>query len=809
MGTDGSGPAEMSLYVYDVAAALWSSALWTDAPALNSGSDTWYSQTVDLSDYDGKSVQIWFTLNSRGWASDGALDNIEVTVVPTCGSSFTDTGGALGNYSSSEDYTTTIAPTTSGDLVTVTFSAFATESGYDYLYVYDGEDTSAALLGTYSGSSIPGPFTSTHSSGKLTFRFTSDSSVNDSGWEAAVTCAAPPSCQDPTSMAATNITATSADLTWTASATGETAWEVILKTDSGAPAATTAGTGTATTDNTAYTYSGLTANTLYYVYYRAACTVGSDYSVWVAGSTVTTLCSAVTSFPYTEDFDAAASLPSCWGQSSTNTEDWLFGSSATYGASSDHTSGSGNFAWIDDSAPHTTSPSGLETPSLDLTALTAPRLKFWFQNGTGTPSSLYIDVYDGSTWTTDVLSIATTNVSTWTEYIVDITAYKSSSTIIKFSGVEDASGYQSDISLDDITVEETPSCQVPTTLTAANITATSADLGWTAGASETAWEIVVQADGTGTPAGSGTAVATTAAYSATGLTASTDYEIYYRADCTGGDYSAWVGPVDFTTLCAAVSIDSLEDFSTMPANCWSEAVGVFGTPTGTASLWGQADFGYDAAHANGKAARVNIYGSSIDEYLISNEFDLSSGTYYLNYEVALTNYNSTGPAVSGALGADDYVAVLVTQDGGTSWQELYRWDASSTISNTGQSAAEIALSGYGVSVKFAFYAFSDTSNEDNDFYVDNFQVTSSTLSVEGTVIEGFSLYPNPVNDRLHLTALDNIDELSVYNLLGQEVLRTQPKVLNTQVDMSNLPTGMYVVKVKVGQQLGSYRIVKE
>ena len=77
--TPNAGSAQMALYVYNVTDSQWSSALWTNDAGLNSGSNTWYSQTVDLSAYDGKSVQIWFTLNSRGWASDGALDNIEVT----------------------------------------------------------------------------------------------------------------------------------------------------------------------------------------------------------------------------------------------------------------------------------------------------------------------------------------------------------------------------------------------------------------------------------------------------------------------------------------------------------------------------------------------------------------------------------------------------------------------------------------------------------------------------------------------------------------------------------------------------------
>jgi hypothetical protein len=98
-----------------------------------------------------------------------------------------------------------------------------------------------------------------------------------------------------------------------------------------------------------------------------------------------------------------------------------------------------------------------------------------------------------------------------------------------------------------------------------------------------------------------------------------------------------------------------------------------------------------------------------------------------------------------------------------------------------------------------------SSSSDIDFDME----VNSSLSISENVIEGFILYPNPVNDRLNLSAKDNIDELSIYNLLGQEVLRTQPKGLTTEVDMTSLPTGMYVVKVKIGEQLGSYRVVKE
>ena len=204
--------------------------------------------------------------------------------------------------------------------------------------------------------------------------------------------------------------------------------------------------------------------------------------------------------------------------------------------------------------------------------------------------------------------------------------------------------YYDQLHFDDIVWEAVPSCLAPSGITydsnvSPNPTATSASFVWTAGASETAWEIVVQADGTGTPVGSGTAVATTPAYSATGLTETTAYEVYYRADCTGGDYSAWVGPVDFTTPLAPIVPDYSNDFSTFPGTGW----------TATTSGW--ASDGFANVGTTG-AAKFNIYLTGGSKWLISPTFDLSSGGYEINLDVALTLYASTNATV---IDSDDSV----------------------------------------------------------------------------------------------------------------------------------------------------------
>ena len=122
-----------------------------------------------------------------GWISD--ITCTAPPTPPTCGSTFYDSGGAAGNYSNNELITTTYFPDTPGDAVTATFTAFSTELTFDELYIYDGPNTASPLLGVFSGSTIPGPFTSSDPSGALTFVFDTDFSVVDSGYAVDFTCA--------------------------------------------------------------------------------------------------------------------------------------------------------------------------------------------------------------------------------------------------------------------------------------------------------------------------------------------------------------------------------------------------------------------------------------------------------------------------------------------------------------------------------------------------------------------------------------------------------------------------------------------
>jgi hypothetical protein len=108
--------------------------------------------------------------------------------ITKCGATITDAGGKFNDYSVSVTSTLTIKPDVANKNTRITFSEFATEEGYDFLYIYDGANTSSPLLGKYSGTTAPPSFTSSATGGELTLKFTSDNTGNDKGFIAYTDC---------------------------------------------------------------------------------------------------------------------------------------------------------------------------------------------------------------------------------------------------------------------------------------------------------------------------------------------------------------------------------------------------------------------------------------------------------------------------------------------------------------------------------------------------------------------------------------------------------------------------------------------
>lgn len=86
------------------------------------------------------------------------------------------------------------------------------------------------------------------------------------------------------------------------------------------------------------------------------------------------------------------------------------------------------------------------------------------------------------------------------------------------------------------------------------------------------------------------------------------------------------------------------------------------------------------------------------------------------------------------------------------------------------------------------------ANGSQDFTLIVTGVKEGTINVNNPDSNDFGYYPNPVNDVLYLSSSLAIENLTVYNLLGQQILN-KINVVDKKIDLSPLTSGAFLVKV--------------
>ena len=102
------------------------------------------------------------------------------------------------------------------------------------------------------------------------------------------------------------------------------------------------------------------------------------------------------------------------------------------------------------------------------------------------------------------------------------------------------------------------------------------------------------------------------------------------------------------------------------------------------------------------------------------------------------------------------------------------------------------------------------SNDTGFNFIDDVtMVESSTASVEDLKQFNFSAYPNPASNNLTISASKNIENVEIFNLIGQKVISLTPNTNNKSIDVSNLNSGVYILKATIEGIKGSYKFVKQ
>ncbi|MCK9445224.1 MAG: choice-of-anchor J domain-containing protein, partial [Tissierellaceae bacterium] len=333
-----------------------------------------------------------------------------------------------------------------------------------------------------------------------------------------------PACPRPTTASATNITATSADLSWTPGSPSDVAWKIYYRT-----------TGSSSWDsvmatNTTHSLTGLLASTNYEVGITTDCGNGSFSNMRLVS--FRTQCGAITALPWTDNFDSYGTgtsiFPACWTRLTTQTD-------RPYVNATNYSSPGSLYFYATSSAYNYASMPALD-PSINISNLKAT---FKYRT-TLAADELVIGVMSdpniASTFVpVDTVSAAST--TTWYDKTVLFSNYVGTGHYIAFH--IQSSGTQRYAYIDDLEISYDITCAAPTNVVANNIATTSADISWTAGGSEIGWQIREGLSGT-------IVNLVNTQYQATGLTANTPYTFYVRSDCGSGAFSSWVA-VNFTT----------------------------------------------------------------------------------------------------------------------------------------------------------------------------------------------------------------------------------------------------------------------
>jgi hypothetical protein len=97
------------------------------------------------------------------------------------------------------------------------------------------------------------------------------------------------------------------------------------------------------------------------------------------------------------------------------------------------------------------------------------------------------------------------------------------------------------------------------------------------------------------------------------------------------------------------------------------------------------------------------------------------------------------------------------------------------------------------------------------FMVDDFKVTTATLSTDAFFASNFSLYPNPTTDVINVKSeASNIQNVKITDINGRIIISTNYNaVSNATLDVSSLISGMYLINISNDNGTGTSKFIKK
>ncbi len=332
---------------------------------------------------------------------------------------------------------------------------------------------------------------------------------------------------------------------------------------------TTVNVKTVASATTSVTLTELPGLTYFYVYVRTV-NAGGEKSIWSNCRVFRSSCPSAWDLPYSEDFDkynsGAANLPDCWDRYwSNNTTTYPY----VYSSAKNGTTGNGLYA----ASTIKNGPTYAILPKMNIDSVNKLMITLDYKSNakTATQSSsggpnryLAIGVANNIetqealeasvVWVDTIISSDNTNFATYTGAFNNYTGNGEYIILCSYGGCDANSTTSTTVGgvyVDNLIIERIPTC-FPASVDFVGSSSSSLTVDITDNFSQTAWDLAF------VPAGGDVASVTPVTVNATdtikggyflieGLPHSTQYDVYIRANCGGGDVSKWSKPVSMST----------------------------------------------------------------------------------------------------------------------------------------------------------------------------------------------------------------------------------------------------------------------
>ena len=99
-------------------------------------------------------------------------------------------------------------------------------------------------------------------------------------------------------------------------------------------------------------------------------------------------------------------------------------------------------------------------------------------------------------------------------------------------------------------------------------------------------------------------------------------------------------------------------------------------------------------------------------------------------------------------------------------------------------------------------------NVGDDVFDPGVWIGEGTAGLDDQDLSTLSMYPNPATNFLNISAQNTINSVEIFNILGQKVISMSVEDTSASINISNLNTGIYLIKYVINNRTSTKKFVK-